>query len=87
MILHADDGRAHQYPRRRIHSDDDSNDEGETDNKPSPRDVPLPSRFLERNSRRACYWRILNGTEAVILSHATRIVPPAGVTSENIQIN
>jgi hypothetical protein len=31
--------------------------------------------------------RILNGTDAVIRSHATRIVPPAGVTSENHHIN
>ena len=33
------------------------------------------------------YLTILNGTDAVIRSHAIRIVPPVGVTSENHHIN
>jgi eukaryotic-like serine/threonine-protein kinase len=36
---------------------------------------------------RAGQLRILNGTDAIIRSHATRIVPPAGVTSVNVQVS
>lgn len=56
------------------------------------RGLPRRDRGRERkqhqNPRRdPVHCTILNGTDAVIRSHATRIVPPVGVTSENHHIN